>query len=156
MNNTRLVILLTLAGGAAVALVAFFSFFWSFVVPGTPSPIRSGPYEMVSAGTIPLGASLQNSPKNFEPFVINVTIGVNNKIRWLNEDSAQVSILADDDSDPGFFNATHDASGEPTLASSLYSSETFEYTFTKAGTYGYHCSFHPWMHGNITVLQPTQ
>lgn len=106
---------------------------------------------MISAVTIPLGASLKDSPKNFEPSDMNVTISVNNKVRWTNYDSAQVSVLADDDSDPGFFNATHDASGGPTLASSLYHSEFFEYTFAKLGTHGYHCSFHPWMRGSITV-----
>jgi plastocyanin len=83
---------------------------------------------------------------------MNVTIGIDNKVRWQNEDVVQVSILADDDSDSEFYNTTHDASGGPTLASSLYPSETFEYTFTKPATYGYHCSFHPWMRGSVTVL----
>lgn len=154
MNNTKLIILLILAGGGAVSLVIFFSVFWVFI-PHAPSPVRSGqgqPEEMISAVAIPLGASLQDSPKNFEPSDMNVTIGVNNKVRWANDDSVQVSVLADDDSDPGFFNATHDSSGDPTLASSLYPSEIFEYTFTKPGTYGYHCSFHPWMRGSVTVL----
>ncbi|MGH2504148.1 MAG: cupredoxin domain-containing protein [Ktedonobacterales bacterium] len=28
---------------------------------------------------------------------------------------------------------------------------TFSFTFSKAGTYTYHCSFHPFMHGTIVV-----
>jgi plastocyanin len=28
---------------------------------------------------------------------------------------------------------------------------TFSFTFTKAGTFTYHCNFHPSMHGTIVV-----
>jgi len=111
----------------------------------------------ISEVSLPQNATLPDFPKNFEPSTAKVVIGFNNKVRWTNYDIVKISVLADDKSDPGFFNATHSgASNEPAYESLLNSYESFEYTFTKTGEYGYHCSIHPWMQGSVIVLQQVE
>ncbi|HEX6068072.1 MAG TPA: plastocyanin/azurin family copper-binding protein, partial [Nitrososphaera sp.] len=31
--------------------------------------------------------------------------------------------------------------------------ESWEFTFTKVGTYAYHCEPHPWMQGEVEVIE---
>jgi plastocyanin len=101
------------------------------------------PEEKITWVSIPEGASSQDSQQIFGPPTIEVVIGT--KVGWVNLDFAQMSVLADDDSDPEFFNSTHlRGSDNPTAGSSLYYYENFYYTFTKPVTYSYHCGFHPW------------
>jgi len=79
--------------------------------------------------SIPEGSSSPDSQQVFGPPAIEGAAGT--KVGWVNFDFAQMSVLADDYSDPGFFNATHhDGSDNPTAGSSLYYYENFYYTFT--------------------------
>ncbi len=150
----RIIAFVILGVGAIAVLLYIFPMFLAlstgnFGHSHAPSPI--------SEVSIPKDASLADSPKNFEPATISVIIGLNNRVRWTNYDVPKSSVLADDNSDPGFFTATHDgASDKPTRESLMNSYETFEYTFTKQGKYGYHCNIHPWMKGVVIVLPPTQ
>lgn len=154
-----IIIFIVLGIAALIGLVMFFPMLLALSVgmtghshgpPTTPEPI-------VASVEIPEGAALADTGKNFEPATIRVVIGNNNTVRWYNNDYAQSSVIADNDSDPGFFNATHlGGSNGPTAASSLYPGEIFEYTFNKVGTFGYHSEPHPWMQGTVIVLPPTQ
>ena len=68
-----------------------------------------------------------------------VTIAPGTAVTWTNQDSA-----------------SHTATSDPNSAvqwdsGSLATGKSFSFTFTKAGTYPYHCSFHPSMHGTIIV-----
>jgi plastocyanin len=67
-----------------------------------------------------------------------VTIQVGGKATWLNQDSAPHTATADDGSfDTG------------TLEQGKLKSETFK----EAGTFPYHCTIHPSMHGTIEVVE---
>ena len=106
---------------------------------------------------IPEGSSLPTSEhNNFEPAVIKVIIGINNTVRWVNQDSTFSSIRADEDaSDPQFWRATHlDEISNVNLL--LSPGDTFEFTFTKPGEYGYHSEPHPHKHGTVIVLEPQE
>jgi plastocyanin len=92
---------------------------------------------------IPEGASSQSPTKNFEPSIIRVVIGSNSTVRWINQDSVPALIGADNESDPAFYNATKDYVF-------IGSNKTFEYTFTKAGEFGYHGR--PWQRGTVIVV----
>jgi plastocyanin len=71
----------------------------------------------------------------FHPGAIAVHVG--DTISWSNQDSATHTATANDGSfDTG--EIAHGASGS--------------HTFTTAGTFSYHCSIHPTMHGTVTVL----
>lgn len=103
----------------------------------------------VSVVTIPAGASMPNG--NFEPEIIKVIIGVNNTVRWVNEDSVPSSVTADNKDDPAFSKATNNGSNQP---NTLSPNETFQFTFTKEGEFSYHSEPHPWMRGTVVVLKP--
>ncbi|HEB12325.1 MAG TPA: hypothetical protein ENI11_01450 [Actinobacteria bacterium] len=60
----------------------------------------------------------------------------NGKVTWLNDDSLQHTVTADDNG----FN-----SGQ------LSEGEVFEYKFSKIGSFPYHCENHPEMKGSIVV-----
>lgn len=87
--------------------------------------------------TIPQNASDIANGLSFMPHTIKTMIGVNNTVQWINRDS----VLMDITSDSGAFG--------PSL---INPNQTWEYTFDKAGTYGYHSNTHPWLKGIVIVL----
>jgi plastocyanin len=98
---------------------------------------------------------------NFEPATIKLVNGINNTVRWINEQVVPVSIEADDEADPLFFNATsehgsfeiNDNSGNNNF---LMPGQFFEFTFTKPGKFGYHSVPGPDRHGMVVVLPAPQ
>lgn len=87
-------------------------------------------------GILP-GAGTNVTSKGFNPGSVTVVIGVNNTIQWTNNDSSPHTVTADDAS----FSSGNMAPGQ-----------TFIFTFLKAGVYHYHCTYHPWMTGTVTVV----
>lgn len=74
----------------------------------------------------------------YDPDNITVVIGINNTVIWTNNDNEAHTVTASDGSfDSGNMNP----------------GATFDYTFTTPGTYPYICTYHPWMHGYVTVIQ---
>lgn len=101
----------------------------------------------ISTVVIPAGASSQDSGKNFEPPSITVVIGKNNTVMWVNKDNVIHSFKADSNTaDPEFYNATKNN------MNLLSPGQTFQFTFTKPGDFGYHGEPHPWLRGTVHVL----
>lgn len=73
---------------------------------------------------------------NFSFNPSTVTIKTNSTITWVNNDSTPHTVASDN----GIF------SSNP-----LQQGETYSYTFPNKGTFAYHCSIHPSMHGTIIV-----
>jgi plastocyanin len=71
----------------------------------------------------------------FHPGSITVTVG--DTISWTNDDSAPHTATADD----GSFDTGQLAKGA-----------SGSHTFTSPGTFAYHCTIHPSMHGTVTVV----
>jgi len=71
---------------------------------------------------------------SFSPSVLTVKVGAT--VTWTNTSSAPHTVT----SDTGAFNGSLGGSGA-----------TFKFTFTRAGTFSYHCSIHPYMKATITV-----
>jgi flavin-dependent dehydrogenase len=95
------------------------------------------------------GSFNQDQPDNFVPKRLEVQLGLNNKVRWINEDSAPHTVTTDDGyTDPwsGLFD-----SREHTETPLIMPGETFEFLFTEPGEYHYHCEPHPWMTGTVIV-----
>jgi len=84
--------------------------------------------------TIVQGAGNPNNGQFFTPSFYNVTVG--STVTWVNRDGTTHTVT----STKGVF----DSGPMPPGAS-------FSYTFTKPGTYGYSCSYHPFMTGTIVV-----
>lgn len=68
-----------------------------------------------------------------------ITVKVGTKVTWTNQDSVKHTVTPDNDS-PDF------------TASELFGKgESYSFTFTKAGTYAYHCEPHPYMKATVEV-----
>lgn len=89
----------------------------------------------------PSGEAVRSERIEIANFAYNpdpVTIQVGGKVIWINRDSAPHTATADDGSfDTG------------TIEEGKLKSETFK----QAGTYPYHCTIHPSMHGTIEVVE---
>jgi plastocyanin len=103
---------------------------------------------------IPEHSSISTEDSNFQPALIKVAIDVNNTVRWINKDVVGSSVVANDKSDPDFYDATYDDVNDRPKAW-LDQGETFEFTFTRPGEFGYHGEPHPWKRGTVIVLAPT-
>lgn len=75
----------------------------------------------------------------FSPATIKVKVGT--KVTWTNQDSVRHTITADE------------PSGDAPDSQLLAKGETYSFTFTKAGTYGYHCQPHPYMKATVIVTE---
>lgn len=73
----------------------------------------------------------------FSPMAITVKVGT--KVTWNNQDPVHHSITAD--------NGSQDAPNSPLIGKG----ESYSFTFTKVGTYSFHCMPHPYMHSTIIV-----
>jgi plastocyanin len=103
----------------------------------TPPPEDSG------NAPAPSGEAVRSEKIEIAGFAYDpdpVTIQAGGKATWMNEDSAPHTATADDGSfDTG------------TIEDGKLKSETFK----QAGTYAYHCTIHPSMHGTIEVVEPS-
>ncbi len=93
----------------------------------------------VTANVTILPRAAYPNSTGYSPSTITVVIGVNNTVRWVNNDTAPHTVTATDHSfDSGNLNP----------------GDTWTYTFTKPGTYTYVCTYHPWMKGTVIVVSP--
>jgi plastocyanin len=79
-----------------------------------------------------------NPNQNFVPSSITLVVGVNNTVIFVNHDSTNHTVTAND----GSFDSRDIQPGG-----------SWSHTFA-AGTYTYHCTYHNWMTGTITVKAP--
>jgi plastocyanin len=95
----------------------------------TPTPTPT-----TAATTAPeSGSSVSIANFAFSPQSLTVKVGT--KVTWTNKDSLTHTVTANG----GAFNQT------------VPSGSTFSFTFTKAGTYSYHCAIHTSMTATIIV-----
>ena len=103
---------------------------------GYSAPARAPSSSALS--TAPATGSSQITISNFAFSPANLTVHVGQRVTVTNKDSTPHTWTANDHSfDSGNLNT--DAS--------------FSFTFTKAGTFGYICSIHPFMTGTVTVTK---
>jgi len=105
--------------------------------PSSPSPTPTPTPTPPPAGAVPaaivVGASSMGS-NAYAPNPIAVTIG--GSVTWTNSDSISHTSTGN--------NATWDSGSIPPGGN-------FSKTFSTAGTFPYHCAFHPGMVGTVTV-----
>ena len=99
----------------------------------SPAAATSAP----STGVAPGGAAGAVQIKNFAFAPATITAAVGSSVTWTNGDTIDHTVTFDD----------------TTVKSSDHISggSTYQVTFTKAGTFTYHCSIHPTMLGTVTV-----
>jgi amicyanin len=71
----------------------------------------------------------------------NITVKVGTTVTWTNKDAIGHTVTSDDGSDGGMDSKV------------LNQGDTYTMTFSKAGTFPYHCTPHPYMKGTVTVTE---
>ncbi|HJZ73098.1 MAG TPA: plastocyanin/azurin family copper-binding protein [Vicinamibacterales bacterium] len=99
----------------------------------TPTPTAPAPSASTTAVSIPQGASFLTLTA-YNPNPVSIALGTT--VRWTNTDSVAHTSTADGN-----------AWNSGTLAAGAH----FDFTFQTAGTFPYHCAFHPGMVGSIVV-----
>lgn len=74
--------------------------------------------------------------KNYAFSPANLTVKKGTTVIWINEDNAAHTVVS--------------TNGGP-VSANIPGGTSFTYTFTKVGTYTYHCSLHTQMTGSVTV-----
>jgi plastocyanin len=90
----------------------------------------------LTVSMVPGSGSNTSIGKAYLPDPVTVVVGVNNTLKWVNNDNAPHTVTANDAS----FDSGNVAPGQ-----------SFAFTFTTPGTYQYHCIYHPWMTGTVIV-----
>ena len=103
------------------------------VVPPPKPPVNTEP----SQGA-PKEASVSIENFSFSPATLTIKSGT--KVAWINQDSVPHQIVAD---------SASNLSG--LISGALSQGQSYSFTFTKTGTFGYHCQIHPSMTGTIIV-----
>jgi plastocyanin len=98
------------------------------------SGMSAAPAAAQIAATEPNAVTIDNFA--FAPATITVAPGT--KVTWTNHDDEPHTVASDDD--PSLFKS-----------GGLDTNDSFSFTFTKPGTYKYHCSIHPHMTATVVV-----
>jgi plastocyanin len=85
----------------------------------------------------PSHATVQVSIQNFAFVPQTITVAPGTTVVWTQKDSAPHTVTSD--------------TGAWPASAQLSTGQTFSFTFTKVGTYPYHCSVHPYMTGKVIV-----
>jgi plastocyanin len=102
--------------------------------PATASPDTSAPAATSGGDSSGSASAAKIEGFAFHPDTIKVNAG--QKLSWTNDDTATHTVTADD--------ASFDSG-------SLAAGKAFSFTFSKPGTFKYHCSIHSSMHGAVDV-----
>jgi plastocyanin len=98
--------------------------------------------------TIAPGSSLPSNGRFFEPRELRVTMGIDNRVQWTNNDETSHSITSDTYVDR--INGKFDSMDTIGLVSP---GGTYEFTFTSQEmTVEYYCVPHPHMQGSVEVV----
>ncbi|MBD0741424.1 cupredoxin family copper-binding protein [Streptomyces sp. CBMA152] len=94
---------------------------------GGGTPAASAPSSTVTAVAV----------KSFAFAPATLTVSVGTTVTWTNADDEPHTVTADH--------------GGPLHSPPLDTGGVYRYTFTKAGTYTYFCTIHPFMHASVVV-----
>jgi plastocyanin len=112
-------------------------------MPGDATPSMAGmdmsapPAGAGAGAAAPVGAN-GIAIKNFAFVPAALTVKAGTKVTWTNQDSDAHTV-------------TSTGSGGPLSSKAMDTGNTFSFTFTKAGTYKYLCTIHPFMTATVTV-----
>lgn len=102
-------------------------------------PSKSSDTAAKNTDTTPAAAANAVTIENYKFAPATMTIKVGTKVTWTNKDTVKHTVTVD--------------SGDGPKSDLFGKGETFSYTFTKAGSYSYHCEPHPYMKATITVTE---
>ncbi len=104
------------------------------------NPLKSTEIEMI------VGSADPNQQDNFVPKLLNIQLGIDNHILWINVDDVAHTVTPDQSTEDSY-------SGEFGSTGVIMPGETYEFTFTEPNEVPYHCEPHPWMTGTIIITE---
>jgi plastocyanin len=110
--------------GVIILIVVIVVLGMKYYRPGAPSNL------VIPANTVIIQSN------SFNPGTLTVKAGT--KVTWTNDDSYTHNVTSDD----GAFSVGNIAAGQ-----------SLSFTFSKAGTYNYHCAIHTFMTGTVVVTK---
>jgi len=144
---------------AVIVAVAIGISYVLFLVFVTPFMDNARPHQQsepaVSTVVFVEGASLATAPNNgIEPKIVTVIVGLNNTVRWINQDTIPHGIPTPDDDnvDPDFAKAVLLEESKNHFFIMPGGKDSFQFTFTNLGQIDYHMVPHPQMRGTVIVL----
>ena len=103
-------------------------------------PLKSTEIEMI------VGSADPDQQDNFVPKLLNIQLGIDNHIIWINVDDVAHTVTADHKTVDSY-------SGEFGSTGVIMPGETYEFTFTEPNEVPYHCEPHPWMTGTLIIAE---
>jgi plastocyanin len=92
------------------------------------------------------GSALEEQQDNFIPKLVNIQLGIDNHLTWINDDDVAHTVTPDHRSTDGY-------SGDFGSSGVVMPGESYEFLFTESQTIPYHCQPHPWMTGTVVVTK---
>ena len=129
--------------GMSVSVVFYTSFYLpeSLAKPSVAEHILN-PEDDFIIEIVP-GAVVEGNP-NYVPNKPTVTLSINNKVIWQNNDDTAHTVTPDHRSEDSY-------SGDFGSSGVLKPGESYEFLFTEPQDIPYHCTPHPWMEGTISI-----
>ncbi|MEE9511977.1 MAG: plastocyanin/azurin family copper-binding protein [Nitrosopumilaceae archaeon] len=93
-----------------------------------------------------LGSAQPNQQDNFVPKLVNIQLGIDNDLIWVNNDDVAHTVTPDHRAEDSY-------SGEFGSPGVVLPGESYEFLFTEDHEIPYHCQPHPWMTGTIIVTK---
>ena len=103
-------------------------------------------------------ALLQSSKDHFKPKDVRAVLGISNRVEWTNNDSVAHTVTGDDPQYEDVVNGKFDSLAHPDQTGGANGflepgGGKWSFTFTKMGEFACHCSPHPWMKGEVAVVE---
>jgi amicyanin len=104
-----------------------------------PPPTTNQTTNNEATNNPPASQTPEVSISNFAFSPTDITVKKGTKVTWTNNDSVAHTVTAD--------------SGKGPDSELLQNGQTYSFTFNEVGTFNYHCTPHPQMHGTVTVTE---
>ena len=92
------------------------------------------------------GSSSPEQQDNFVPKLVNIQLGINNKVIWENIDETPHTVTPDEPIEDKY-------SGKFGSTGVLKPGTKYEFLFTEEAEIEYHCEPHPWMTGKLVITK---
>lgn len=139
--------IMTVIVGVAISVVFYQGFYLpeSLEKPSIDEDILNPEFDENIIKIIP-GSALPDQVDNFVPKLVNIQLGVDNHVTWVNDDDTPHTVTPDHSYADGY-------SGKFGSDGVLKAGETYEFLFTEEAEIEYHCEPHPWMKGKLVITK---
>jgi len=138
--------LITIIVGSAVG-IGYYQMFYlpeELAKPSVDANILH-PTDIIEIEMIP-GSAIPDQVDNFIPKLVNIQLGIDNHIIWINADDTPHTVTPD-------HSVADSYSGKFGSNGVVKAGETYEFLFTEPNEIAYHCDPHPWMTGTLIITK---